>query len=229
MTRKSCAVGMRAMQYWGFAVTHSVNGHSVTLFLIHQIMAPNDIHFLFWIMMLDILKRQISLLLIFLIKFITWFWLLFCLRVASSLSSCLWCVFDWLHLFIHLSAYLFIYFFNIFVQFCIPELPPPPINVQSADVRQTEAVVTWSHPEFYDMYSISSYSLQVRKFGTKNWTQFTTTRGENLRLTNLHPDTAYSVRLKSENKYGKGEPSETGELRTEKGILFPFLLLGPCV
>ena len=131
-------------------------------------------------------------------------------------------------MFIHLSAYLFIYFFNIFVQFCISELPPPPDNVQSSDVRQTEAVVTWSHPEFSDMYAISSYSLQVRKFGTKNWTEFTTTRGENHRLTNLHPDTAYSVRLKSENKYGKGEPSETGELRTEKGM-FLFLLLGPSV
>ena len=128
MKRKSCAVGMRAMQYWGFAVTHSVNGHSVTLFLIHQIMAPNDIHFLFWIMMLDILKRRISLLLIFLIKFINWFWLLFCLRVASSLSSCLWCVFDWLHcLFIYLLIYLYIssiYLFN----FAFQSFPHPPLT-----------------------------------------------------------------------------------------------------
>ena len=130
-----------------------------------------------------------------------------------------------IHLVIHLSAYLLIYFFNIFVQFCISELPPPPINVQSSDVKQTEAVVTWSHPESYDMYAISSYSLQVRKFGTKTWTQLSTIRGMNQRLTNLHPDTVYFVRLKSENKYGKGKPSDTGELRTEKGM-FLFLLMG---
>ena len=68
------------------------------------------------------------------------------------------------------------------------------------------------------MYGISSYSLQVRKFATKNWTQLTTTRGENHRITNLDPDTVYFVRLKSENKYGKGKPSEQGELRTEKGM-----------
>ena len=112
----------------------------------------------------------------------------------------------------------------MFVQFCISELPPPPVNVQSADVKQTEAVVTWSHPEFSDMYAISSYSLQVRKFATKKWTQFTTTRGENHRLTNLDPDTVYFVRLKSENKYGKGKPSDSGELRTEKGMFQTLFL-----
>ena len=68
------------------------------------------------------------------------------------------------------------------------------------------------------MYAISSYSLQVRKFGTKTWTEFTTTRGKNHRLTSLDPDTVYFVRLKSENKYGKGKPSEDAELRTEKGM-----------
>ena len=112
-----------------------------------------------------------------------------------------------------------------YVEFCISEPPPPPVNVQPSDVKQTEAVVTWSHPESYDMYAISSYSLQERKLNTKTWTQFTTTRSVRHRLTNLDPDTAYSVRLKSENKYGKGKPSDTGELRTEKGM-FLFLLLG---
>jgi len=96
------------------------------------------------------------------------------------------------------------------------ELPPPPVNVQSADVKQTEAFITWSHPELFDMYAISGYSLQVRKLRTKHWTQFTITRGVNHRLTNLDPDTVYFVRLKSENKYGKGKPSDSGELRTEK-------------
>ena len=82
----------------------------------------------------------------------------------------------------------------------------------------------WSRPEFSDMYSISSYSLQVRKSETKNWTQLTTTQGENHRLTNLDPGTVYFVRLKSENKYGKGEPSDSRELRTEeKGMSLVLL------
>lgn len=101
--------------------------------------------------------------------------------------------------------------------FAFQNFPHPPVNVQSADVKQTEAFITWSHPEFFDMYAISGYSLQVRKLRTKNWTQFTITRGVNHRLTNLDPDTVYFVRLKSENKYGKGKPSDSGELRTEKG------------
>ena len=134
--------------------------------------------------------------------------------------------FDYLlvYLFIYLLIYLFILQYA-YVEFCISELPPPPVNVQSADVKQTEAVVTWSHPELYDMYAISSYSLQVRKLNTKTWTPFTTTRDVSHRLTNLDPDTVYFVRLKSKNKYGKGKPSDSGELRTEKGI-FLFLLLG---
>ena len=74
------------------------------------------------------------------------------------------------------------------------------------------------------MYDISSYSLQVRTLGKKKWTQFTATRGVNHRLTNLEPDTVYFVRLKSENKYGKGKPSDDGELRTEKGMFQTLLL-----
>ncbi|KAJ7358769.1 hypothetical protein OS493_021546 [Desmophyllum pertusum] len=95
------------------------------------------------------------------------------------------------------------------------ERPPPPVNVQSADIKQTEAVIKWSHPELYKMYAISSYSLQFRKFGTDKWKQYITTRGENHRLTNLDPDTAYSVRLKSENQFGKENPVvvESYELR----------------
>ena len=143
------------------------------------------------------------------------------LAFAESLIDCI-CLF--IYLLIHLLIYLYILKCT-FAEFCISELPPPPVNVQSSDVKQTEAVVTWSHPELYDMYAISSYSLQVRKFGTKTWTQLATTRGVNHRLTNLHPDTVYFVRLKSENEYGKGKPSDSGELRTEKGMLL-FLLLG---
>ena len=131
---------------------------------------------------------------------------------------------DCICLFIYLLIYLFILELAAYVEFCTSELPPPPVNVQSADVKQTEAVVTWSHPELYDMYAISSYSLQVRKLNTKTWTQFTTTRDVSHSLTNLDPDTVYFVRLKSENKYGKGEPSENAELRTKKGM-FLFLLL----
>ena len=131
---------------------------------------------------------------------------------------------DCICLFIYLFIYLLIYLYILDVEFCISELPPPPVNVQSAIVKETEAVVTWSHPELYDMYAISSYSLQLRKLNTKTWTHFTTTRGVNHRLTNLDPDTVYFVRLKSKNKYGKGKPSESAELRTDRGM-FLFLLL----
>ena len=126
--------------------------------------------------------------------------------------------------FIYLLIYLYI-LESGYVEFFISELPPPPVNVQSADVKQTEAVVSWSHPEHYDMYAISSYLLQVRKLNTKTWTKFTTTRDVSHRVTNLDSDTVYFVRLKSENKCGKGKPSENAELRTEKGM-FLFLLPG---
>ena len=135
----------------------------------------------------------------------------------------------WLTAFVYSFIYSFIcLFIYIFLKFCISELPPPSVNVQSADVEKTEAVVSWSHPELYNMYAISSYSLQMRKLNTKKWTQFTTTRDVSHRFTDLDPDTVYFVRLKSENKYGKGNPSESAELRTKKGM-FLFLLLGTFV
>ena len=105
------------------------------------------------------------------------------------------------------------------------EVPPPPVNVQYSDVKQTEARITWSHPELYEVYAISSYLLQVKKFGTKTWTQFADTRGDNHRLTNLEQGTPYIVRLKSVNKFGRGDPSETLELQTESNISVLLLLL----
>ena len=98
------------------------------------------------------------------------------------------------------------------------EVPPPPVNLQYGDVMQTEARITWSHPELYEEYAISSYSLQFKKFGTKTWTQFANTRGDNHRLTNLEQGTPYIVRLKSVNKFGRGDPSENLELQTESRI-----------
>ena len=111
-----------------------------------------------------------------------------------------------------------IYYFPF--PFSFSELPPPPENVRASDVERTEAVITWSHPELYQMYSINGYSLQIRQFGTNTWLHFTSTPGENHRITNLDPDTAYFVRLKSKNEYGMGEPSTNGELKTKKGWSF---------
>ena len=105
------------------------------------------------------------------------------------------------------------------------EVPPPPVNVQYSDVKQTEARITWSYPELYEVYAISSYSLQFKKFGTKTWTQFANTGGNNHRLTNLEQDTPYVVRLKSVNKFGRGDPSENLELQTKRKISVLLLLL----
>ena len=90
------------------------------------------------------------------------------------------------------------------------------MDLGSSDVTQTEAFITWSHPELYEMYSISGYSLQYKKFGTSKWAQFVFTGGVNHMLSNLEHDTAYLVRLKAENKFGKGIPSENLELKTKK-------------
>ena len=98
------------------------------------------------------------------------------------------------------------------------ELPPPPVNLRSRDISQTGAVITWSHPDLHEQYAISGYLLQFKKFGTKKWSQFTTTLGMNHRLTKLEPGTYYLVRLKSENEFGKGRPSENMELRTDNYV-----------
>ncbi|XP_068676392.1 uncharacterized protein [Montipora foliosa] len=121
--------------------------------------------------------------------------------------------------------------------FQLREVPPPPANLAFSDLTSSDAMVTWSHPELHDMYEINGYSLQFKKFGLKKWTQFVFTKGEDHRLYNLEQDTPYFVRLKSENEFGKGEPSEELQLRTKKAstgmspsalalaIVLPILLL----
>ncbi|XP_068676713.1 uncharacterized protein [Montipora foliosa] len=121
--------------------------------------------------------------------------------------------------------------------FQLREVPPPPVRLAFSDVTSTDAMVTWSYPELHDMYAINGYWLQFKKSGLKKWTQFVFTGGEGHRLYNLEQDTSYFVRLKSENEFGKGEPSEELELRTKKAstgmspsalalaIVLPLLLL----
>ena len=97
-----------------------------------------------------------------------------------------------------------------------PEIPPPPVNVKASDIKQTEAAITWSHPDLHEMFAINSYLLQFKKFGTSTWRTFAAAKGENHKLYNLDHDTAYMVRLKSRNELGVGEPSENLELLTLK-------------
>ena len=69
------------------------------------------------------------------------------------------------------------------------------------------------------MYFINGYSLQYKKFGKGQWEQFAFTGENNHKLSDLEHDTAYLVRLKSENEFGRGIPSESLELLTEKSRL----------
>ena len=69
------------------------------------------------------------------------------------------------------------------------------------------------------MYFISGYSLQYKKFGKGQWEQFAFTGENNHKLSDLEHATAYLVRLKSENEFGRGIPSESLELLTEKSRL----------
>ncbi|KAK2556683.1 Angiopoietin-1 receptor [Acropora cervicornis] len=90
------------------------------------------------------------------------------------------------------------------------EVPPPPKNVKYSDVTERDAMITWSHPELYNMYAINGYSLQFKKFGSQKWSQFVFTLGEDHRITDLEQDTPYFVRLKSENEFGRGLPRMSG-------------------
>ena len=83
-------------------------------------------------------------------------------------------------------------------------------------------MITWSHPELYNMYAIIGYSLQFKKFGSQKWSQFVFTLGEDHRITDLEQDTPYFV--KSENEFGRGLPSEGLELRTRKGRVLTEIL-----
>ncbi|KAJ7369756.1 hypothetical protein OS493_036648 [Desmophyllum pertusum] len=88
-------------------------------------------------------------------------------------------------------------------------------------------------PSFMTCTPLAITRCKLESLKPKKWTQYTT-QGENYRITSLDYDTPYSVRLKSENQFGKGKPSVNEELRTKKErsgselalfIVLPLLLL----
>ena len=81
-------------------------------------------------------------------------------------------------------------------------------------MQQTEAFISWSFPELYEMYAITGFLVECKNIATNKWRQFNITRKESHSLTNLEEDTAYLVRLRSRNEFGPGILSEILGLRT---------------
>ncbi|XP_068735923.1 uncharacterized protein [Montipora capricornis] len=83
--------------------------------------------------------------------------------------------------------------------------PQPPENVRAADVQKWYFVVTWQQPKYGVYYQIDNFTIERKKGTAASFTVLETLPYEKTRINvkDLEPATEYTMRLSSNNKYGR--------------------------
>lgn len=92
------------------------------------------------------------------------------------------------------------------------DVPGPPAAPNVPQVLSTSALVQW-RPGFDGNSLITSYTLQYRKLGDKEWSVFAAEIKEVVTVVeDLEPSSSYRFRLCANNDVGSGEMSEPTSL-----------------
>ena len=85
------------------------------------------------------------------------------------------------------------------------EKPPPPRNLRAINIQTRYIILTWDKPQYGSNYQISNYTMKRKKKASDNFTEVQTLpySQKGIIMKNLQPDTAYTIRLSSNNKYGR--------------------------
>ncbi|XP_068706399.1 tyrosine kinase receptor Cad96Ca-like [Montipora foliosa] len=83
--------------------------------------------------------------------------------------------------------------------------PQPPENLRAADVQKSYFVLTWQQPKYGRYYQIDNFTIEQKKgtaasFKVLETLPYTQTR---INVKDLEPATEYTMRLWSNNKYGR--------------------------
>ncbi|XP_022795156.1 inactive tyrosine-protein kinase transmembrane receptor ROR1-like isoform X1 [Stylophora pistillata] len=106
---------------------------------------------------------------------------------------------------------------------CPPrELPPPPKRLTVNNVQRRYLILTWDEPENASFHQIVSYTVEWRRKTMENFTVLKTIPYPETKMImeNLEPSTEYTIRLSSNNMYGRSE----GVLVTEKTLPNKFIV-----
>ena len=86
-------------------------------------------------------------------------------------------------------------------------LPPPPRRFTLENVQTRYFILTWNEPENASLYQIQKYTVERRTSRSENFILVKTVPYPDTQmiLENLDPSTEYTIRLSSNNMYGRSE------------------------
>ena len=96
---------------------------------------------------------------------------------------------------------LFVYLFKH------QEKPPPPKHLKVVNVQTRYIVFAWDQPKHGSFYQIHNYTVERKTSASKNFAVVTTLPYNQTRmaLKDLEPSTEYTIRLSSNNRYGRSD------------------------
>ena len=100
-----------------------------------------------------------------------------------------------------------------FVLFCFVlffyhvETPKPPEDLRATAVQTQYMVLHWNLPKYGNFYEIQNYTIEQKKEPSGNFIVIETLPYSRTRKTmeDLEPSTEYTIRVSSNNKYGRSE------------------------
>ncbi|KAL9962082.1 hypothetical protein ACROYT_G031152 [Oculina patagonica] len=89
----------------------------------------------------------------------------------------------------------------------VPEKPPPPKELTVTNVQRRYMVITWDKPKYSSFYQIQNYTIEEKKSASANFTEVRTMPypQTGMILKDLKPSTEYTIRLSSNNRYGRSD------------------------
>ena len=85
--------------------------------------------------------------------------------------------------------------------------PPPPGSLRATNVQAQYIILTWDEPQHGSSYQIHNYTVERKNEGLDSFIMVKTLPYSSTGMTmeNLKPSTEYTIRLSSNNKYGKSD------------------------
>ena len=87
------------------------------------------------------------------------------------------------------------------------EKPTPPKDLTVKNVQARYMAFTWDKPKYGSLYQVQNYTIEEKKSASEDFTVVRTLpyAQTGMTLKDLQPATEYTIRLSSNNKYGRSD------------------------
>ncbi|KAM7429289.1 hypothetical protein ABFA07_019837 [Porites harrisoni] len=109
----------------------------------------------------------------------------------------------------------------------VNEKPPPPRSLKVTNVQSKYIVLTWERPKYGSNFHIHNYTVERRKEHAKSFTVVATLpyTQTGMVMEDLEPATEYTIRMSSNNEYGRSDDGESLTLSTSPNRFIKKLML----